>query len=150
VYVPRRQRARANLGEEFWRTHEIKPYRVFPEELAEHPRELRVPCPILHHSGAHHCGRARPHGVVAWSLWEGYLKMPSRAALQELLAEHQISLTSVHTSGYASVFDLRRLVEALGPKRVVPIHSDAGGRLCELFPRVGRHADGDWWQVGSR
>ena len=89
-------------------------------------------------------------GVVAWSLWEGYLKMPSGAALQELLAEHQISLTSVHTSGHASVFDLRRLVEALGPKRVVPIHSDVGDRFCEFFPRVERHADGDWWQVGSK
>ena len=88
-------------------------------------------------------------GVVAWSLWEGYLKMPSGAALQELLAEHQISLTSVHTLGHASVFDLRRLVEALGPKRVVPIHSDAGDRVCEFFPRAERHADGDSWQVGS-
>jgi ribonuclease J len=89
-------------------------------------------------------------GVVAWSLWEGYLKMPSGAALQELLAEHQISLTSVHTSGHASVFDLRRLVEALRPQRVVPIHSDVGDRFCKLFPRAERHADGDWWQVGSK
>ncbi len=36
--------------------------------------------------------------IVAWSLWQGYLKMPSGAALQELLAEHQIRLTSVHAS----------------------------------------------------
>ena len=89
-------------------------------------------------------------GVVAWSLWEGYLKMPSGAALQGLLADCQISLTSARMSGHASVFDLRRLVEALRPKRVVPIHSDAGDRFCGLFPRVERHADGDWWQVGSR
>jgi ribonuclease J len=82
-------------------------------------------------------------GIVAWSLWEGYLKMPSGAALQELLAEHQISLTNVR----ALVFDLRRLVEALGPKRVVPIHSDAGDRFCEFFPRVKRYAEG---QVGSK
>jgi ribonuclease J len=72
--------------------------------------------------------------------------MPSGAALQELLAEHQISLTNVR----ALVFDLRRLVEALGPKRVVPIHSDAGDRFCEFFPRVKRYAEGDWWQVGSK
>jgi hypothetical protein len=26
---------------------------------------------------------------------------------------------------------------------VVPIHSDAGDRFCELFSRVERHADGD-------
>jgi hypothetical protein len=32
----------------------------------------------------------------------------------------------------------------------VPVHSDAGDRFCELFPRVERHADGDRWQVGSR
>jgi ribonuclease J len=76
--------------------------------------------------------------------------MPSGAALQELLAEHQIRLTTVHTSGYASVFDLRRLAEALGPKQVVPIHSDVGDRFCEFFPRVERHADGDWWQVRSK
>ena len=89
-------------------------------------------------------------GIVAWSLREGYLKMPSGAALQELLAEHQIRLTSLHALGYVSVFDLRRLVEALGPKRVVPIHSDAGDRFCEFFPRVERYAEGDWWQVGSK
>jgi ribonuclease J len=89
-------------------------------------------------------------GTVAWSSWEGYLKMPSVVALQELFGERQISLTSVHASGDASVFDLRRLGEALGPKRVVPIHSDAGDRICEFFSRAERHADGDWWQVRSR
>ena len=85
-------------------------------------------------------------GIVAWSLWEGYFKTPSGAALQELLAGHQIRLTGVH----ASVFALRRLVEAPGPKRVVPIHSDAGDRFWEFFPRAGRHADGGWWQAGSK
>ena len=88
-------------------------------------------------------------GVVAWLSWESYLKMPSAAALQGLLADYQISLTSAHMSGHAPVFDLRRLVEGLGPKRVVPIHSDVGDRFCVLFPRVERHADGDWWQVRS-
>jgi ribonuclease J len=76
--------------------------------------------------------------------------MPSGAALLELLAEHQISLISVHTSGHAPVSGLRCLAGALGPRRVVPIHSDAGDRFCEFFPRVERHADGDWWQVGSK
>jgi len=112
----------------------------------------------------------RAAGVVAWSLWEGYLKMSSGAALQELLAEHQISITSVHTSGHASVFDLRRLVEALGSKRVAPMPATAfasssqessvtlaatGGRPGpmtvqqdrELF-NLGEAAKGLAWQVG--
>jgi ribonuclease J len=150
VYVPRRQRVLVKQGEEFWRTHEIKPYRVFPEELAERPGSFVFHIPSSTARELITAGALDRTGVVAWSLWEGYLKMPSGAALQELLAAHQISLTSVHTSGHASVFDLRRLVEALGPKRVVPIHPDAGDRFCGLFPRAERHADGDWWQVGSK
>ena len=117
-----------------------------PGGVGRAPRELRVPCPILTARQLITAGVLDRTEVVAWSLWEGYLKMPSGAALQELLAEHQISLTSVH----ASVFDLRRLVEALGPKRVVPIRSDAGDRFCEFFPRVERHAVGEWWQAGSK
>jgi ribonuclease J len=150
VYVPRRQCVLVKQGEQFWRTHEIKPYRVFPEELAERPEGF-----VLHvlSSTAQELitagvlDRTGGRGLV---VMEGYLKMPSGAALQELLAKHQISLASVHASGHASVFDLRRLIEALGPKRVVPIHSDAGDRFCGLSPRVGRHADGDWWQAGSK
>jgi hypothetical protein len=89
-------------------------------------------------------------GAVAWSSWEGYLKMPPGAELQGLLADSQISLASAHMPGHAPAFDLRRLAEALRPKRVAPTHSDAGDRFCGLFPRAERHADGHWWQVRSR
>lgn len=85
-------------------------------------------------------------GIVVWSLRQGYLKMPPGAALQELPAGHQISLTSVH----ASAFHLRRLAGALGPQRIVPIHFDAGDRCCAFSPGTERHADGDWRQAGSR
>jgi hypothetical protein len=85
--------------------------------------------------------------VVAWSLWEGNLKMPSGAALRGLLVDYQISLTCARMSGQAPVFHLRRHV---GPKRVVPIPSDVGDRSCGLFPRVERHADGDWWLAGPK
>jgi|ERR1035441_696272 hypothetical protein len=66
----------------------------------------------------------------------------NRAAWDRLAADY--------TSGHVPALDLRRLVEALGPKRVVAIHSDAGDRFCGSFPRAERHADGDWWQVGSK
>lgn len=102
VYVPRRQRVLVKQGEEFWRTHEIKPYRVFPEELAEGPESFVFHGPSSTARELITAGALDRSGVVAWSLWEDYLKMPSGAALQELLAEYQISLTSVRTSGHAS------------------------------------------------
>ena len=81
-------------------------------------------------SGIHHRWGVRPQGDRGLVVAKGYLKMPSGAALQELLAGHQISLTSVH----ASVFDLRRLVGALGAQRIVPIHFGAGYRCCAFSP----------------
>lgn len=54
---------------------------------------------------------------------------------------------SLHTSGHASVTDLRRLVTAIGPGAVVPIHSEATHRFTELFDRVVPYLDGEWWEV---
>jgi hypothetical protein len=77
-----------------------------------------------------------------WGIWN-VAEMRAGVLPADLEGQEFISV-------HASVFDPRRLVEALGPKRVVPIHSDAGDRFCEFFPRVECHADGDWWQVGSK
>jgi ribonuclease J len=149
VYVPQRQRVLVKESEEYWRTTEIKPHRVFPEELADHPERFVFHVPS---SAARELIKTRVldrRGIVAWSLWDGYLKTPSGLALRELLAAHQITLTEVHTSGHASVADLRRLVDALAPTKVVPIHSEAGERFAELFPAVERHPDGEWWNVSN-
>ena len=150
VYVPRRQRVLVKKSEEFWRTAEIKPHRVFPEELADHPERFVFHVPSSTARELIDADVLDERGVVAWSLWEGYLKTPSGLALRELLATHEITLTEVHTSGHASVADLRRLVDALAPTKVVPIHSEAGDRFAELFPSVERHADGEWWEVSNR
>jgi ribonuclease J len=147
VFVPRRQRVLVKQRREFWRTHQIKPHRVFPEELAERPKSFVFHVPSSTARELISASAFDRTGIVAWSLWEGYLNMPSGIALRELLAQHQSSPTSVHTSGHASVADLRRLVGALGPTKVVPIHSEAGDRFAELFPGVERHTDGDWWEV---
>ena len=77
----------------------------------------------------------------------GYLADPSGVALTDLLDAQGIPLVHVHTSGHASVPDLRRLVDAVDPKRVVPIHSEAAARFGVLFPRVECHDDGSWWCV---
>jgi len=147
VYVPQRQRVLVKQSGEFDRVNAIKEHRVFAEELAANParfifhvpsstaREL-VKAEVLHSAG-----------VAVWSLWEGYLRTPSGAALESLLTRNEVALTSVHTSGHASVPDLRRLVESINPSRVVPVHSEATRRFGDLFPRVELHIDGEWWSV---
>ena len=86
-------------------------------------------------------------GAAVWSLWDGYLIAPSGHHLRSLLDQHGIALQSIHTSGHASVRDLRRLVDSIRPGRVVPVHSEAAGRFVELFANVECHTDGEWWPV---
>jgi ribonuclease J len=63
------------------------------------------------------------------------------------LAIHNISKQSIHTSGHASPLDLKRFVEALAPKKVIPIHSFMPERYTDLFANVEQHQDGEWWEI---
>jgi ribonuclease J len=67
--------------------------------------------------------------------------------LQKQLAAAGVPLVHVHTSGHASVPDLQRFADAMAPRRLVPVHSEAGDRFSELFQNVDRQQDGDWWEV---
>jgi ribonuclease J len=84
---------------------------------------------------------------AVWSLWTGYLGEPSGVALQEFLGRHDVPLEVHHTSGHASVADLQRLARALAPRRLVPIHSQAGHRFGHHFAGVDVQPDGVWWEV---
>ena len=146
VYVPFRQRLRVLQSEEFSRVAEIASIRRYPEDLATDRGQVAYlgtssTLPELIEAGALH------DGAVVWSLWHGYLAQPAGQRLQSDLADAGVPLVEHHTSGHAAVGDLRRLVDAFAPARVVPIHSEATDRFADHFPRVEPHADGTWWEV---
>lgn len=84
---------------------------------------------------------------VVWSLWDGYLKDDSMQPFLNWVRDRQVPMTKVHTSGHASVADLKEFAAALAPKRIVPIHSFASGQYPELFANVDPKEDGVWWTV---
>ena len=92
-------------------------------------------------------GALNSSGLVVWSLWEGYLEGSSGELFRDDLAAAGVPMVSAHTSGHAGVADLQRLVAALNPGRVVPIHTEAPARYATLFPNVIQRSDGEWWQV---
>jgi ribonuclease J len=147
VYVPHAQRVKVKRAGEFHRTEGIQACRVFPEELAANPERFLFHVPSSTARELVNAGVLDSRGVAAWSLWPGYLRQPSGERLLALLADAGIELRHLHTSGHASVPDLRRLVDALNPDALVPIHSEATDRFASLFPRVVQHADGMWWEV---
>lgn len=147
VYVPQRQRVLVKQSGEFERVNRIREHRVFGEELAATSGRFMLHVPSSTGFELVRAGVLDAAGVAVWSLWDGYLSTPSGRRLRSMLDQHGIALRSMHTSGHASVTDLRRLVEAIRPGRVVPLHSEATPRFVELFPGVELHLDGEWWDV---
>ena len=84
---------------------------------------------------------------LSYSMWQGYLRHDSTKRVRNWLDERGIPLKVVHTSGHASVADLKRFAGALAPRRLVPIHSFETGRFGEFFDNVHRQEDVVWWEV---
>ena len=58
---------------------------------------------------------------LIWSMWTGYLQEDDR--MLRFCAEHDLELRKVHSSGHATVQDLKRLAQALQARQLIPIHT---------------------------
>jgi ribonuclease J len=146
VYSRQRERIQVKETGEFERVRAIHRWRVFPEELPSRARGLVLMLRPSMVSELVHAG-ALDGALAIWSLWRGYLDGESEKRMQCVLAEHGVPLEVHHVSGHAYVRDLQRLVEAVSPGRVIPIHTAEPARYGSLFPRVEMRRDGEWWNV---
>lgn len=146
IYLPRSQKRRIVEAQAFERTDAVKAKRIFSEELAERKNQLVMPFRISMSKELEATG-CLDGAQAVWSMWPGYLREASGQRLRAWLDQHGIPLAIHHASGHASIPDLQRLVQAIAPGRIVPIHSSAGDRYAEFFPRVDRQRDGEWWEV---
>ena len=146
VYVPNRQRMLVKTSGEFDRMELVRECRVFPEWLIEHAAEITFLQPSSAVSELLRAG-VLGDGLAVWSMWPGYLEEMSGERLLRCLEAANVPLVIDHASGHASVADLKRLVTALRPEKVVPIHTEGGTRLSALFGEVSTWRDGEWRSV---
>ena len=67
------------------------------------------------------------------SIWNGYWNEPSTERFRSWAKEHCDAIKDIHSSGHADTQSLQRIVEFVRPKTIVPIHSDAPKRFCDIF-----------------
>jgi ribonuclease J len=75
-------------------------------------------------------------GCFIYSMWEGYLNQPGKTKdfLDFIAAKGMpINDKDFHTSGHADLAGLKRMVDAVKPKNLVPIHTFEGDKYAELF-----------------
>lgn len=146
TFVPFHQRVKVKKTERFDLLETHGSGRIFAEALAAHPERYVV---LFRASLLDDLVRA---GCLAgaraiWSQWSGYLAQEKGEALVAALRSHGLELETIHTSGHASIGDLKRLAAAIGPKTLVPIHTFEAARYPEIFENVVVRHDGEWWEV---
>ena len=82
---------------------------------------------------------------VIWSLWKGYWEKDHY--LKNFCDRFGIIPRFIHSGGHASIHDLTRLVEAVSPKVLVPIHTFHPEVFPENFPGVRQLADGESFPI---
>lgn len=89
---------------------------------------------------------ANPVNVI-YSQWLGYLDANDAGYFgsNEVAAYRNdpgVNFVYAHTSGHATVEDLKRLAEAFKPRMLVPIHTEHGEEYSQLFANVVQMNDG--------
>ncbi|MEI6454800.1 MAG: MBL fold metallo-hydrolase [bacterium] len=75
-------------------------------------------------------------GRFIYSMWEGYLQEDKTRVFVDYLASRGLSIHNLHTSGHADEETLKRMVDAIRPKSLVPIHTFNGAAYQKIFPDV--------------
>jgi ribonuclease J len=146
VFLPWFQKQRIIRKKQFELAEQYRPYRIFPEELAA-AKETSV---MLFRDSMRqdvenaHCLEG---SRLVYSMWDGYLREERMKPFLEWLNQHGIPMCQCHTSGHASVKDLRRLRKAFDSAVVVPVHCAEPEVYATTFDRVQLHSDNEWWDV---
>lgn len=146
VFTPEWQRRIVKRKEMFEVLDRYRANRIFPEELAREASR----CTLLFRNSMRvdlERAGALAHARLIYSMWEGYLTDGSQKSLLEWKDRHQIPMDVVHTSGHASIADLKRFATAIAPKAVVPIHTFHRSSFKKHFSNVVELDDGEWWTI---
>ena len=111
--------------------------RILPKEIKSGPDKylIQLSAGLAHIVNGYKSEINKPN--LIYSQWRGYLEKEDYKdqywKLRKLINEDVVNLHYVHTSGHATVEDLKRLVTAIKPKRVIPIHTEYPKEFSGLF-----------------
>ncbi len=141
VFFPKRRKVIAKLESP------LQSARITLAEILENPRQFVLlfrPSMLEGDFAA-----ALPSRMTClYSYWPGYLDKPEWQTTQARISEAGGKLLQRHVSGHIYADDLVKLVRALSPRVVIPIHTERPEVFREHFPNALLLADGERHEVG--
>ncbi len=138
-----RKIAASKMSELFKR---YRPYEIKPQEIGADPSRFFLMYRESLSEDVQAIGNFKD-AVMIYSMYEGYRHEASFVKVQEFLTRNGIGLETAHTSGHAGVEDLKKLVAALKPKVLTPIHTFEPDKYHELWDSIHPLNDGDVFEV---
>jgi len=112
-------------------------HRISKEEMQATPADYLYFGKMSHFRTINFYKEIIPVNVI-YSQWLGYLSYKNEdyfgaEAMAGYRNDHQVNFMYAHTSGHATVEDLKMFAEALSPKMLVPVHTEHAGQYGKLF-----------------
>ncbi len=78
------------------------------------------------------------NGILFYSMWQGYKEKEYISDFLEYMQNKGVKIHTLHTSGHADEDTIRRLIEQVTPRKIIPVHTenldwfkDNYGEKCE-------------------
>jgi ribonuclease J len=85
--------------------------------------------------------------IFLYSLWEGYRSSAYQQLFEKSLKNSGFLLESLHTSGHASITDIRSVINRLDPKKLIPIHTMHPAAFRDFSEKTDLKDDGVAFEV---
>jgi ribonuclease J len=146
LFIPYKQRIQIKNNAWFDLLKRHSSNRIFVENLKEIAGKSVMLFRPLHCSDLER-GNCLEGATYIFSQWEGYWERESFTQLRKWLSRYAIPEYHIHTSGHASIADLKILASTINPKTVTPIHTFFPDQYKQLFFNVEIHPDNEWWEI---
>jgi len=74
------------------------------------------------------------NGVLVYSFWSGYREADGMKSFLSECEKMGLKIVVLHTSGHADENTIKRLIEAVNPSSIIPIHTENARRFREIAP----------------
>ena len=112
--------------------YQFKSYKINKEEISSQPDKYVIIVRPSMQRDLDYIPRI-DGGNMIYSMWEGYLKKFTTKKFIEYFENRKFSIHYIHTSGHADIETLKKMVEAIEPKNIIPIHTFNAGEYSKVF-----------------
>ena len=135
VYYPYWLSKRVSEADKKQLLYDFQPYKISRDEIREKASRIVM---LIRPSVKSDLERinAFDNATLIYSLWSGYLNDKYTADFIDRMEGQGVTVEHLHTSGHATLKDLKRTVKNLQPKSIIPIHTQAPEVMQQTFANV--------------